>query len=81
MIASCEICQGTGETFHPGQAQKQPCWKCEHFGNHVDAVVAYMRATNRPPDAAIAVSLWMFTEDLCVGDSMFVGTKARERLQ
>ena len=48
---------------------------------YVAAVVAYMRATERPADAAIAVSLWMFAEDLSVGESMIVGTKARERLR
>jgi hypothetical protein len=52
MLLRCEICQGTRQQFHPGESQPKPCWKCESLGNHVDAVIAWFRATDEVATAA-----------------------------
>lgn len=60
--ATCQICNGSRVTFHPGQSASEPCWKCESLGNHVDAVVAYMRATNADRNEALKITCDLFPE-------------------
>ena len=82
MIATCEICKGTGETFHPGQAATAKCWKCEQLGNHVDAVVAYMRAEKQDLDKAFFHTIRLFARSALSYENLVeVAAMAKERLQ
>jgi hypothetical protein len=79
-VATCEICKGTGNTFHPGQAAPVKCWKCEQYGNHVDAVVSAMRARKLILSQANAVACRIFP-GLQAWQYKLITEKAKERLQ